>query len=86
MSVISNMSTIAIVLGVSMVLLAISISFLPQQQQLAKAAQPAQDGHPPHANPAGSNMTEPASNTTGGIPSANPAGGTSKMWIYMIII
>jgi hypothetical protein len=85
------MSMIAIVLGVSMVLFAIPISFL-QQQQLAKAAQPAQDGHPPHANPAGSNMTVgsnmtgPASNTTGGIPSANPAGGTSKMWIYMIII
>ena len=56
MSVISNMSTIAIVLGVSMVLLAIPTSFLPLQQQLSNAqpapASPA--GPSPNVNPAGS--------------------------------
>jgi hypothetical protein len=51
-------SKIAITLGVSIALLAIAASFLPLQQ--LASAQPAP------SNPAGSNMTGPAANTTGG--------------------
>jgi hypothetical protein len=65
---------IHIMLGVSIVLLAIAASFLPLQQ-FASAGRISRPEPPRHAaNPAGSNMTGAAANTTGGTPTANPAG------------
>lgn len=69
---------IPIILGVSIVLLAVQTSFLPLQQQFAYGTVPALKKP---ANPAGApagNMTgTPSANTTAGpsaTPPANPAG------------
>ena len=75
-------STIAITLGLSIIFLAMAISFLPLQQPASagKISKPEAPRSPPTANPAGSNMTIPAANTTGRHETqsdelkANPAG------------
>jgi hypothetical protein len=68
------------VLGVSILLAAISTSFIPMQQQFASGTL---IGNKP-ANPAGApppdNMTGgPSANTTGGTPSANTTGGVAGL-------
>jgi hypothetical protein len=71
LSYMEKQSTIAIILAVSIALLAIATSFQSLQQFAQGGGYPSNTGS---NMTAGSNMTGPAANTTGGIPSVNPAG------------